>query len=90
MCSFHVFQLDNNTTREPWLAQIEHFYRLNLFNGRMYLAAFADQDVYYDSKKPFVFVTEHQLGLRLVDQFYVVVEYRLNEYLPTQKSDRFL
>lgn len=84
--ALHGYQLDADNHRSPWLAQIEHFYRLTLFKNRIYISGFADQDIYYNSPKIFAFVAEHQLGIRMIDNLFFVAEYRLNDYLPAKKT----
>tara|TARA_R110002050_G_scaffold100580_1_gene208118 strand:- start:61307 stop:62050 length:744 start_codon:yes stop_codon:yes gene_type:complete len=71
------------------LTQIEHAYRINLLprtlNNRLYLGGFADQNINYlnNGGISFKWVSEHQLGYRLIDQLYIVLEYRINDFLPT-------
>lgn len=83
--AFHLYQFDAQSNRSPLLTQIDHFYRLNLFNGKAYVTGFADQDIYYESSK-FIWVTEHQLGVAVYKKLYAVAEYRYNQYLPTKNS----
>lgn len=84
--AFHVFQFDDARAQSPWMAQIEHFYHLSLFKNRIYITDFADQDIHYDNSKLFTFVTEHQLGFRIIDNLFAVAEYRLNDYFPVNKT----
>lgn len=60
--------------------QIEYIYSVVIaprtFNNRLYLAGFADQNM---NKGEITWVTEHQLGYRFYDNFFVVTEYRINE-----------
>jgi hypothetical protein len=62
--------------------QIEYFYKIQiarkLFGDRLYLSGFADQNLGPDET---IWVTEHQVGLRIFDNFFLVSEYRINEYL---------
>lgn len=62
--------------------QMEYIYNLtiapDIFDERLYLAGFADQNIGPDEV---VWVTEHQLGFRTFDNFFIVAEYRINEYL---------
>lgn len=73
---------------EPaYMTTIEHVYFLKLmpktFKGRVYVLGFADQNFVYNDngKLSFEWVSEHQLGIRLVDQLFAVGEYRINTYL---------
>ncbi len=47
---------------------------------------FADQDIYYKGNKSFTFVAEYQFGIRIIDNLYAVAEFRLNDYLPRNKT----
>lgn len=62
--------------------QIEYFYKIQiareLFGDRLYLSGFADQNL---GPNDTIWVTEHQVGLRFFDNFFLVSEYRINEYL---------
>ncbi len=62
--------------------QIEYFYKFQIarkfFADRLYLSGFADQNIGPDKT---TWVTEHQLGLRIFDNFFLVSEYRINEFL---------
>ena len=65
-----------------WFTQFEHAYRISLLNSKAYISGFADQNMRYNGGQVFVdWVTEHQLGIRIVDEFYAITEYRINEYL---------
>lgn len=69
------------------MTQIEHAYKFNLYKDIIYLGGFADQNlVYANSKVFFKWVTEHQLGVRMVDQLYAVVEYRVNDFLSSNNT----
>jgi hypothetical protein len=60
--------------------QIEYFYSIliapRVFDERLYLAGFADQNM---QRGEILWVTEHQLGYRVYDNFFAVTEYRINE-----------
>jgi len=64
-----------------WMSQIEHVYKLNLFKRRVYLGGFADQNFQFDQSQKIKWVTEHQLGVRIIREFYFVTEFRVNHYL---------
>lgn len=66
--------------QETWLVQIEHAYRLSFWGNRVYLSGFGDQNINHDKDNPFTWVTEHQLGIQLLKNTYVVAEYRINEF----------
>lgn len=60
---------------------IEHVYKILMLNNRMYIGGFADQNfVTINGSTKTFWVTEHQLGYRLIDQLYLVAEYRVNEF----------
>ncbi len=70
-----------------YMTMIEHVYKIDILKNkldkRIYLAGFADQVfVNTDGEISFEWVTEHQLGVRLVDQLYAVAEFRINTFLP--------
>lgn len=73
-------------SKPNYLPQIEYAYYFQLLTNklsdRLYLTGFMDQNLVSDNASiSSVLVTEHQLGFRFYDQFYAVVEFRLNEYL---------
>ena len=67
---------------------IEHVYKINIapkaLNNRLYIGGFIDQNFEYPNTGGILFnwVSEHQLGVRLFDEFYAVLEYRINDFLP--------
>ncbi len=76
------FRLHNKTT---YMTQIEHVYSILLLpkicNKRLYLGGFADQNfIYNNGGVSFKWVSEHQLGYRILNRLYVVLEYRINDY----------
>lgn len=62
--------------------QVEYFYRFQLFprelGNRLYLSGFADQEL--DETFHSTWVTQHQLGYRAYGNFFVVTEFRVNEF----------
>ena len=77
----------SNTTK--YITQLEHAYSILIapktFGNRLYLGGFADQNFENDGNGgvSVKWVTEHQLGFRVIDRLYTVLEYRINDYLPT-------
>ena len=79
-----------------YFRQLEHVYKLSilpkLLHNRVYIAGFADQNFIYqnnsqdNNKLSFNWVSEHQLGVMLFDHFYLVTEYRINDFLPANKT----
>ena len=73
-----------------YMTQIEHVYSINvfptLFNKRVYISGFADQNFIFDKNNvlSFKWITEHQIGVKLIDNFYAVAELRLNNYVAKQ------
>ena len=62
--------------------QFEHVYRIGLLKNHAYLSGFADQNMLLNNKNIETnWVTEHQLGIRLIKDFYAIVEYRRNDYV---------
>lgn len=82
--NFHVVQLGYDAPLSDFTWQMEHFYRLDVaptvLDNRIYISGFADHTIGGPLSKGVV--TEHQLGVRLVDAFYLVGEYRYFSYLP--------
>lgn len=73
-----------------YMTIIEHAYKIQVFpklNNRVYIAGFADQNFNRldNNKLSFDWVSEHQLGIRLIDELYAVAEYRINTFLPDEK-----
>lgn len=80
--NFHLLQVDDSSAN-VW--QMEHVFRMAFpsISERLYLAGFADHTFNEDlanhiPKSPIV--GEIQLGYRVVDNFYLIAEYRLNQY----------
>lgn len=79
--NFHLVQWDDETHGDHvW--QMEHVYFMNvlphLFDGKLYLSGFADH-TFGGPGNP-ALVTEHQIGYRMIDNWFAVAEYRRNEY----------
>lgn len=65
---------------------IEHVYRFKpfpkLFKNKLYVAGFGDQNIQIsDSGTKINWVTEHQIGYQALKDFYLVSEYRINEFM---------
>ncbi len=80
-----------NQSKTKLATQLEHVYNINLFpeefNNRLYLGGFADQIINYNnSNVSFTWVTEHQLGYEVYNQFYVVLEYRINQFFAEKQT----
>ncbi len=80
--NFHALQFDHDP-KTAW--QIEHAFSMTFpyFSDRLYLAGFIDHNINETvaAKVPSnPVVAEAQLGYRLVDNLYVISEYRINEY----------
>ena len=80
--NFHVLQFGFHPPLDDFTWQIEHFYKLDILpeklNNRGYISIFADNTMGDEIAKGLVM--EHQLGVRLWDQFYAVAEYRYFAY----------
>lgn len=84
--SFYAAQFDQLSSRGTRM-QIEHVYRIPIFpeatRNRIYLGGFLDHSLWFSPPaggSRSSIVTEHQLGVRLFDHVYAVVEYRFNEF----------
>lgn len=73
-------------SKTKYMSIIEHVYRINIapkkLDNRLYLGGFIDQNFSYldGAGVAFKYVSEHQLGVRLVNQFYAVFEFRINDF----------
>ena len=79
---FHLIQFDNEDA-EVW--QMEHVLMMKFPNlsNRLYLAAFADHTFNQDLAQGMPsspIVAEAQLGYRIMNNFFLIGEYRLNQY----------
>jgi len=64
------------------LPQLEYVFRKSFFKNKLYWFAFCDQNILFQNNKTtFKWVTEHQLGVKLTEHLYAVVELRLNTYI---------
>ena len=77
-------------TEVEYMTIIEHAYKINIFpekfNNRVYIAGFADQNFKYSdtNKLSFNWVSEHQIGVRIISELYAIAEYRINTFLPKE------
>ena len=87
--NFHIVQFGNQFPLDDFKWQIEHFYRLEiapkLTKNRIYISGFADHT--FGGPMSAGLVMEHQLGVRIYDQFYAVAEYRHFSYYPDPYKD---
>lgn len=81
--NFHLLQF-SAAPKDDFTWQMEHFYKIDIapkkLNNRVYISVFADHTLGGELSKGLVM--EHQIGVRLFDQFYAVGEYRYFSYLP--------
>lgn len=80
--NFHAIQIDH-VPADVW--QMEHVLNMSFpyISDRLYLAAFADHTFNEDLPDGYPsapVVGEAQLGFRIVENFYLISEYRINEY----------
>ena len=80
-----TFQLKRFSSQNDKGWQMEHFFKLRFpgISDRLYLSGFLDQT--FDLRRPAAFpenpiVTEIQAGARIWKDFYVVTEYRVNQF----------
>src|SRR6185436_1204787 len=85
----HVYPLQFDAL-DGYNWQMEHFFALNvlpqLLGNRVYASGFADHNLGPDGSD---WVTETQLGIRLIQQLYAVTEYRHNEFVTDQDGLAF-
>jgi hypothetical protein len=80
--NWHAIQFDHESSH-VW--QLEHAFRLTLpyLSKRLYIAGFVDHTFNENPPKDFPtnpIVAEAQLGYEVVDNFFLVTEYRVNQY----------
>ena len=80
--NFHLKQFDN-VSEDIW--QMEHVFRMTFptLTNRLYLAGFIDHtfnENLSDKMPSNPMVGEVQLGFRLIENLFLVAEYRVNEY----------
>lgn len=74
------------------IPQLEYVFKKTFFGEKMYWFAFCDQNFFYHNKSTsFKWVTEHQIGIKLTEQLFVVTEFRLNTFnsVPNQTGVGF-
>lgn len=87
--NFHVLQIDRE---DGYVWQMEYSARLSppYLDERLYVAGFADH-TFNGARPPGApsapLVMEIQAGVRLLDQLYAVVEYRINQYRVDSESN---
>jgi hypothetical protein len=80
--NFHLYQLDHSDD-DVW--QLEHVWRFYFpyLSDRLYLGGFADQsfgETIAGSDRNSHTYLETQLGYRIIENFYLVTEYRYSQY----------
>jgi hypothetical protein len=89
--NFHLLEFAEHQTPKGF-TQMEYVYKIDILpsklNKRLYISGFADQDLIWDSNGSLksIWVTEHQLGIRVIGELHAVAEYRINEYLPDRSG----
>lgn len=76
--TLYFFESDNS----GW--QLEHVYRRDFFNKRVYIGGFCDHNVDNGSRNS-TWVHEHQVGFKLADSLYAVAEYRYKSFFPADR-----
>lgn len=68
-------------SKPRYVAVVEHVYHFQIVKKHLYLAGFADQNfITTSSGFKTEWVTEHQIGARIMQGLFAVVEYRINEF----------
>lgn len=80
--NLHAVQFDHE---DPYIWQLEHSFMMTFpyISDRLYLAGFADHIFHQDLPSTIPanpVVMEAQLGYRLLENFFIVSEYRINQY----------
>jgi nucleoside-specific outer membrane channel protein Tsx len=80
--NFHLYQEDDDP-EDAWQAEHVFMVKFPYISDRLYFSGFADH-TFNSTVPPGVpsnpIVGEAQLGFRLVENLYVMTEFRLNEY----------
>lgn len=84
--AFHLLQFGYDFPLDDFTWQIEHVWSIQILpkltGRRIYISGFADQTIGGEIARGLI--SETQLGIRLVDQFYAVTEYRYFGYFPKE------
>ena len=88
MVRFYLLQIDS---LDGFNWQMEHVYSTalfpNLLANRVYISGFADHNFLDDGST--TLVTETQLGIRIIDQFFAIAEYRHSDFTPDKDGVGF-
>lgn len=80
--NFHLLQIDHQDA-DVWQAEHVFLLKFPYLTDRLYFSGFIDH-TFNEDLPPSVpdnpVVGEAQLGLRLIENFYLITEYRVNEY----------
>ena len=87
--NFHLLQIDNE---DPQVWQMEHVFRVTFpyWTDRLYLAGFIDHTFNQDlpaNLPSSPIVGEAQVGLRIIENLYAIVEYRVNQYRSSDETN---
>lgn len=87
--NFHVIQFDSE---DAYVWQMEHSYRMTFpyLSKKLYLAGFIDHTFNQDLPPDYPHnpaVWETQIGYEIVDNFFAVAEYRINQYNRTDVNN---
>lgn len=87
--NFHLLQIDNE---DPQVWQMEHVFRMTFpyLTDRLYLAGFIDHTFNQDlpaNLPSSPIVGEAQVGLRIIENLYVIGEYRINQYRTADEAN---
>ncbi len=63
--------------------QIEHVYRITLVPDLIFISGFLDHNILRAGNR---FVGEHQFSIRLFEGLFAHVEYRSNDFMPTENT----
>ena len=78
-----IFQF-RNLSKTKYATQLEHVYQIGILKDKLYLGGFADQIINYNNKMSFDWVTEHQLGYKIYNNLFIVLEYRINDFFENE------
>jgi hypothetical protein len=79
--NIHIVETDVNF-KQLLFTQLEHVYKIQFFKNRLYLSGFLDHNfIFSDGRYNSMIVTEHQIGMKVKNSFFITSEFRFNDFL---------
>ena len=87
--NFHLIQFDNDPN-DVWQMEHAYFMKFPYLSDKLYLSGFIDH-TFNETTAPVIpnnpVVSETQLGYQLTENFYLVAEWRINQYRRTDVNN---